>query len=92
MIELFSIPVEQAILSTVIGTEQGMDEYIEQIDSSDFYAAQHQIIWTHVKSQFVKGEGYDQVMIWELIRANAVEVNAVDEKFILNLMGCYCPH
>ena len=33
MIELFSIPVEQAILSTVIGTEQGMDEYIEQIDS-----------------------------------------------------------
>ncbi|MFW1853563.1 DnaB-like helicase N-terminal domain-containing protein, partial [Acinetobacter guillouiae] len=92
MIELFSIPVEQAILSTVIGTDQGMDEYIEQIDSSDFYAAQHQIIWTHVKSQFVKGEAYDQVMIWELIRANAVEVNAVDEKFILNLMGCYCPH
>ena len=92
MIELFSIPVEQAILSTVIGTEQGVDEYIEQIDSSDFYAAQHQIIWSHVKSQFVKGEAYDQVMIWELIRANAVEVNAVDEKFILNLMGCYCPH
>ncbi|MFW1996077.1 replicative DNA helicase [Acinetobacter guillouiae] len=92
MIELFSIPVEQAILSTVIGTEQGMDEYIEQIDSSDFYAAQHQIIWSHVKSQFVKGEAYDQVMIWELIRANAVEANAVDEKFILNLMSCYCPH
>ena len=92
MIELFSIPVEQAILSTVIGTEQGMDEYIEQIDSSDFYAAQHQIIWSHVKSQFVKGEAYDQVMIWELIRANAVEANAVDEKFILNLMGCYCPN
>jgi len=92
MIELFSIPVEQAILSTVIGTEQGMDEYIEQIDSSDFYAAQHQIIWTHVKSQFVKGEAYDQVMLWELIRANAIEANAVDEKFILNLMSCYCPH
>lgn len=92
MIELFSIPVEQAILSTVIGTEQGMDEYIEQIDSSDFYAAQHQIIWSHVKSQFVKGEAYDQVMLWELIRANAIEANAVDEKFILNLMSCYCPH
>lgn len=92
MIELFSIPVEQAILSTVIGTEQGMDEYIEQIDSSDFYAAQHQIIWSHVKSQFVKGEAYDQVMLWELIRANAIEVKAVDEKFILNLMCCYCPH
>lgn len=87
MIELFSIPVEQSILSTILGTSQGMDDYIEQIDASDFYATQHQIIFNHAKAQYFKGESHDELTVWELIRANAIESAAVDEKFLMNLMS-----
>lgn len=87
MIELFSIPVEQSVLSTILGTNQGMDDYIEQIDAGDFYATQHQIIFNHAKAQHLKGESHDELTVWELIRANAIESAAVDEKFLMNLMS-----
>lgn len=87
MIELFSIPVEQSILATIIGAEQGTDEYIEQLDPKDFYAVQHQVICTHIKSQFAKGEAYDEVTLWELIRSNGLENTVIDEQFLVNLMS-----
>lgn len=87
MIELFSIPVEQSILSAIIGTEQALDDSIDQLEVSDFYATQHQVIFTHIKNQHAKGESHDELTIWELIRSNPVELAVINEKFLINLMG-----
>lgn len=86
MIELFSIPVEQHILSTFMAFDEGIDEAVDQLNESDFYAAQHQIIFKHIKAQHGKGEACDAVTIWELIRKNAVDLAAVNEDFLMNLM------
>ena len=45
MIELFSIPVEQSVLSTLMTIDQAADEIISELDVSDFYAGKHQIIF-----------------------------------------------
>ncbi len=87
MIELFSIPVEQSILSTFMTIDQAADEFISQIDAQDFYASQHQIIFAHIKSQLNKGEAFDEVTVFELIKANPLEANQIDEQFLVNLMN-----
>lgn len=87
MIELFSIPVEQSILSTFMTIDQAADEFISQIDAQDFYASQHQIIFAHIKNQLSKGESFDEVAVFELIKANPLEINQIDEQFIVNLMS-----
>ncbi len=50
MIELYSIPVEQSILSTLMTIDQAADEFISQIDAQDFFASQHQIILHTLKT------------------------------------------
>ncbi len=87
MIELFSIPVEQCVLATLMTIDQGIDEYIEQLKVDDFYAGQHQIIFNHIKAQYAKGEAFDEITVWEIIRTNAIESRSVDEQFIVNLMN-----
>ena len=48
MSELYSIPVEQAVLSSLMDHEQGSGEHIEQLTESDFYATRHQVIFHHI--------------------------------------------
>lgn len=87
MIELFSIPIEQSVLSTLMTIDQAADEIISELDVSDFYAGKHQIIFAHVKAQQAKGEAFDEVTIFELIKANSLEAKEIDEQFIVNLMS-----
>lgn len=84
MIELYSIPVEQAVLCSFMDFADTGD-FIEQLEESDFYAVRHQIIFNHIKSQHLKGEGHDAVVIWELIRSNPTECSQIDESYILEL-------
>lgn len=88
MIELYSIAIEQRILSTLMTTEQGVDYFIEQIQADEFYAGKHQIIFNHIKAQYAKGQGFDGVTVWELIRANEPEAKCVTELYLSELMGC----
>ena len=84
MIELFSIPTEQAVLCSFMDfAESG--EYIEQMNAEDFYANKHQIIFNHIKNQHNKGEGHDAVVIWDRIRSNSLESSQVNESYIMEL-------
>ncbi|WP_228268665.1 DnaB-like helicase N-terminal domain-containing protein [Acinetobacter soli] len=87
MIELYSIPLEQTALSTIMGSDQGADEFVSVLDQSDFFSTKHQIIFGHIKAQHAKGESFDEVTVYELIKANTLEHNQIDEKFITNLMS-----
>lgn len=87
MIELYSIPVEQCVLSAFMSFNHGMDDFIEQLDEEDFYASQHQAIFKHIRAQYLIGEAFDEITIWQLIRANTNESRVIDESFIVNLMS-----
>ena len=85
MIELHSIPVEQAVLCSFMDHEQGSGDYIEQLSESDFYATRHQIVFHHIKNQFNKGESHDSIVIWECIRRNAMELQQCTEEYFTEL-------
>lgn len=87
MIDLFSIPVEQSVLVTLM-TVEGTGEFIDVLEVSDFYSDRHQIIFNHIKQQHEKGEGHNEILIWELIRAHSLEVKAVPEQYLVEIMGC----
>lgn len=87
MIDLFSIPVEQSVLVTLM-TVDGAGEFIDVLEVSDFYSNRHQIIFNHIKQQHEKGEGHNEILIWELIRAHSLEVKAVPEQYLVEIMGC----
>lgn len=87
MIELYSIPLEQTALSTIMGSDQSADEFVSLLDKSDFFSTNHQIIFGHIKDQHSKGESFDEVTVYELIKANTLEHSQIDEKFIMNLMS-----
>ena len=85
MSELYSIPVEQAVLSSLMDHEQGSGEHIEQLVESDFYATRHQVIFHHIKNQYGKGESHDSLVIWEMIRRNAQDAQHCTEEYFLEL-------
>ncbi|HCW3925450.1 TPA: replicative DNA helicase, partial [Acinetobacter baumannii] len=87
MIDLFSIPVEQSVLVTLLTVEQGAGEYIDSLEVSDFYSDRHQIIFKHIKEQHEKGEGHNEILIWELIRSHTLEVKTVPEQYMIELMS-----
>ncbi|WP_111849533.1 replicative DNA helicase [Acinetobacter baumannii] len=87
MIDLFSIPVEQSVLVTLLTVEQGAGEYIDALEVSDFYSDRHQIIFKHIKEQHEKGEGHNEILIWELIRSHTLEVKTVPEQYMIELMS-----
>ncbi|NLN56945.1 MAG: replicative DNA helicase [Gammaproteobacteria bacterium] len=85
MSELYSIPVEQAVLSSLMDHEQGSGDHIEQLTESDFYATRHQVIFHHIKNQYSKGEAHDSLVIWEMIRRNAQDAQHCTEEYFLEL-------
>ncbi|MCO8058084.1 replicative DNA helicase [Acinetobacter towneri] len=85
MSELYSIPVEQAVLSSLMDHEQGSGDHIEQLTESDFYATRHQVIFHHIKNQHSKGEAHDSLVIWEMIRRNAQDAQHCTEEYFLEL-------
>ncbi|WP_180161074.1 replicative DNA helicase [Acinetobacter sp. YH12064] len=84
MTELFSIPTEQAVLCSFMDFSE-LGDSIEQMDVVDFHATRHQIIFNHIKSQHLKGEGHDAIVIWEKIRSNFNESSQIDETYIMEL-------
>lgn len=62
---LFSISMEQSVLSILMIT-YGVDEYVEQLNESDFYATRHANIFNLIKKRFSEGKGYDVQVIVDL--------------------------
>jgi len=85
--DLFSIPLEQTILSTLLNHNGAFGDHIDQLVESDFYAERHKIILKHIKAQHSKGESYDVMIVWELIRANSLDERQVDEAYLTELTG-----
>lgn len=86
MIELYSIPLEQSVLCAFMDHEQGVGDYIEQLNEKDFFSTKHQIIFNIIKKQHSIGESHDSVVIWECIRANQLDSMQVEESYLIDLL------
>lgn len=85
MTELYSMSIEQTVLCAFLDFGQGIDDYVEMLDESDFFSTKHQIIFHNIKKQHAKGEAYDAMVIWNNIRSNFNENNVVDEAYIIEI-------
>lgn len=84
---LYSIPLEQSILSTLLTVTGGVDEHIDRLEPSYFYAGQHNIIFKHIKKLHSEGNSHDVVVVWDSIKVNANDSRIVDEDFLKDLMA-----
>ena len=84
MSELHSIPSEQIILMSIMSSESFADTLVEQVEISDFYAGRHQIIFNHILDQHRKGESFDFITIWDLIKNNHQE-KEIPEQYLIDL-------
>lgn len=82
---LYSIQIEQSVLSALMSLSAGTDDVMGALSESCFYAAQHKIIFKHIKKLFDAGSAHDVVMVYDSITLDANDSKLVSEEFIINL-------
>lgn len=80
---LYSIPMEQNVLCILMIT-QGADQYVEQLDESDFYATRHAFIFRQIKKMHSEGKSYDIEVIADLIKR--IPNEGVDEEYLKEIL------
>lgn len=84
---LYSIQLEQSVISTLLTVYTGVDEQIGKLTPEHFYAGQHNIIFKHIKELHSSGKCHDVVFVWDSIKVNANDSKIVNEKFLIDLMS-----
>jgi replicative DNA helicase len=82
---LYSIQIEQSVLSALMSLNGGIDDVVSKLTTDSFYATQHKIIFKHFKKLFDAGSGHDIVMVYDSIKLNANDSKIIDEDFLINL-------
>lgn len=85
--KLYSIQLEQSVLSTLMTLVGGADDQIGSLSPEHFYAGQHNVIFKHLKKLHSIGSGHDAVMVWDSIKLDANDCRIVSEKFLMHLMS-----
>lgn len=79
---LYSIPMEQSVLC-IFMTNYGVDENIELLDESDFFATRHAFIFKSIKKLHSEGKGHDVEVIADVIKKS--NINGLDEKYLMDI-------
>lgn len=82
---LFSIQIEQSVLSALMSLNGGIDDVVGKLSMDSFYAAQHKIIFKHFKKLFDAGSGHDMVMVYDSIKLDSNDSRMVSEEFLIEL-------
>lgn len=85
--KLYSIQIEQSVLSSLMSLTDGVDEVIGRLSEDSFYAVKHQIIFKNIKKLFNNGAAFDVIAVYDEIKLDANDSKLVDEKHMLDLMG-----
>lgn len=81
---LYSIPMEQSVLC-IFMFNYGVDEYIEQLDESDFHATRHAFIFQQIKKRHQQGEGHDVEVIADIIKR--IPASGVNEDYLKEIFA-----
>lgn len=82
---LYSLQIEQSVLSALMSLNAGIDEIMGDLSQESFYAAQHKIIFKHLKKLFDSGSGHDIVLVYDSIKLDANDSKLVSEQFLIDL-------
>ena len=80
--KLYSMDLEASVLS-IFMINYGVDESIEMLDDSDFYASKHIFIFQQIKKLHSEGKGHDITVINDICKKNAL--CGVDEEYLTDI-------
>ena len=83
--KLFSIPLEQAVLTALLTLSAGIDDVMGKLSEDSFYATRHKEIFNHIKEQFDLGSCHDVLVIAEIMRPKFNE--SFNEDYFKELMA-----
>lgn len=82
---LYSIEIEQSVLSALMSLNAGIDDVMNELYSEAFYATKHKVIFKHIKKIYDLGMGFDILMVLDSIKLDANDCKLVDEKYLIEL-------
>ena len=65
---LISIPLEQAVLTSLLTLSVGVDDVFDKLSSDSFYATKHKSIFNVIHEQYKNGDCHDALVVCELMR------------------------
>lgn len=65
---LYSIPLEQAVLTALLTLSAGLDDVMGKLSEDSFYSTRHKEIFKNIKEQFDLGNCHDVLVIAEIMR------------------------
>ena len=80
---LYSIEIERSVLSALMHTYGGIDDYVSSLSEDSFYSTGNKVVFRHFKKLFDAGNGYDMVMVHSSISMDVIDSKVVDEKFLM---------
>lgn len=80
---LYSTQMEQNVLCILMITS-GVDEYVEKLDESDFYASRHAFIFRQIKKLHSEGKSYDIEVIADVIKR--VTHEGLNEEYLKEIL------
>ena len=82
---LYSIKIEQSVLSALMSLSAGIDDVMSSLKTSSFHSTRHQVIFKHIKKLFESNLGHDIVLVCDSIKLDANDSKLVDEAYLIEL-------
>lgn len=82
---LYSLEIEQSVLSALMSLTAGIDEVMGELYPEAFYATRHNVIFKHIKKLYDTGLGFDILMVLDSIKLDFNDSKLVDEKYLIEL-------
>lgn len=87
---LYSLQIEQAVLSSLMGSHGNVDEFVDDLSENNFYAPKHKIIFSEIKALHAQGKQFDVIMVWDQIRLDLQKSKMVTEQYIQEVIAIVC--
>lgn len=81
---LHSIPTEQGVLVSLLSLTDGVDQFIDRL-TRDHFSGKHQLIFDAIQAIHTRGEQVDFILVWDEINKNPLNLNYIDEQYMLKL-------
>ena len=81
---LHSIPTEQGVLVSLLSLTDSVDQFIDRL-TRDHFSGKHQLIFDAIQAIHTRGEQVDFILVWDEINKNPLNLNYIDEQYMLKL-------
>lgn len=87
---LYSIQIEQAVLSSLLSGFDGADDFIGELSEVNFFSPKHKLIFSEIRDLHNLGKQFDVIMVWDQIRLDLHKSNMVTEQYLQEIIAVVC--